>query len=388
MWMHARASHFTKSRCDPWVNLLRSTVESFAAVVGGADAVRTSPFDEAIGPPDSFARHLARNTQLVLREETRLHRVTDPAGGSYYIERLSDELARAAWAEFQGIVRRGGMARELRRGRVRDAVQAESRRRAESIARRQTPWVGVSEYPNLEESTLERSLPDTQEVEGAIGRTFGSADPQARYEALLTFARLVAGHEAGAPGRLAGSAIEAAESGVDVFSMGSVLRTGKASLHVEPVPSWRGAEPWERLRDASATYARIRGRRPRAFLVNLGPIPEHRLRAEFAHHLLSAGGIEPLPNDGYDSVDDAVEAFGTSGGDLAVVCGTDARYVQDVPTLVPRLKERGAATVVLCGPPGDKEDEFREAGVNHFVYRGANALAVLETLHDELGVSV
>jgi methylmalonyl-CoA mutase len=144
------------TRRDPWVNMLRTTVACMAAGVGGADAVTVLPFDEALGLPDAAARRLARNTSLILMAESHLARVIDPAGGSWYVERLTDELSRAAWAWFQEIERAGGQAAGLSSGLVGRRLAASWEERSRGLAKRREPITGVSEFPNLDEAPLTR----------------------------------------------------------------------------------------------------------------------------------------------------------------------------------------------------------------------------------------
>ena len=119
MQIHGRTSRFTKTQRDPWVNMLRATAECTAAVLGGAQSIATAPFDSAIGPADELAQRVARNTQVVLREESHLGKVADPAGGSWFIERLTSDLARAAWDEFRSIEAAGGIVCGPRLGQAR-----------------------------------------------------------------------------------------------------------------------------------------------------------------------------------------------------------------------------------------------------------------------------
>ncbi|MFE7284342.1 methylmalonyl-CoA mutase family protein [Streptomyces noursei] len=154
---HAVTSAVMMSRRDPWVNMLRTTVAGLSAGLGGADAVTVLPFDAALGLPDAFARRIARNTQSVLLEESHLAKVIDPAGGSWYVERLTAELARAGWAFFQEIERAGGQAAALRSGMVGERLAETWRRRSADLAHRREPITGVSEFPHLAEAPLERA---------------------------------------------------------------------------------------------------------------------------------------------------------------------------------------------------------------------------------------
>ncbi|MCI3225146.1 methylmalonyl-CoA mutase family protein [Streptomyces sp. NP-1717] len=153
---HAVTSSVMMTRRDPWVNMLRTTVASLAAGVGGADSVTVLPFDHSLGLPDAFARRIARNTSTILIEESHLGRVIDPAGGSWYVERLTDDLAHAAWAWFQEIERAGGQRAALRGGLVAERLAATWAARSEKLARRREPVTGVSEFPHLAEAPVVR----------------------------------------------------------------------------------------------------------------------------------------------------------------------------------------------------------------------------------------
>ncbi|MGW1838979.1 methylmalonyl-CoA mutase family protein, partial [Streptomyces sp. NPDC002067] len=153
---HAVTSPVMMTRRDPWVNMLRTTVAGLSAGVGGADAVTVLPFDASLGLPDAFARRIARNTQAVLLEESHLSKVIDPAGGSWYVEELTDELARAAWAWFQEIEGAGGQAAALDSGLVSGRLAATWQRRSRDLATRREPITGVSEFPYLAEAPVRR----------------------------------------------------------------------------------------------------------------------------------------------------------------------------------------------------------------------------------------
>jgi methylmalonyl-CoA mutase len=153
---HAVTSPVMMSRRDPWVNMLRTTVATLAAGVGGADAVTVLPFDHALGLPDAFARRIARNTSTILVEESHLARVIDPAGGSWYVERLTDELAHAGWEFFQRIEQQGGQAAALRSGSLGEDLATTWAARSAKLAKRREPVTGVSEFPNLAERLVER----------------------------------------------------------------------------------------------------------------------------------------------------------------------------------------------------------------------------------------
>jgi methylmalonyl-CoA mutase len=166
---HAVTSPVMMTRRDPWVNMLRTTIATLAAGVGGADAVTVLPFDHALGLPDAFARRIARNTSTILIEESHLARVIDPAGGSWYVERLTDELAHAGWEFFQRIERAGGQAAALRSGQIERDLAETWQARSGRLAKRREPVTGVSEFPNLAEPAVERE-PAPEPPSGGLPR--------------------------------------------------------------------------------------------------------------------------------------------------------------------------------------------------------------------------
>ncbi|MFF6783901.1 methylmalonyl-CoA mutase family protein [Streptomyces sp. NPDC012510] len=166
---HAVTSPLMMTRRDPWVNMLRATVATLAAGTGGADSVTVLPFDHTLGLPDAFARRIARNTSTILIEESHLARVIDPAGGSWYVERLTDELAHAGWEYFQRIERAGGQAAALRSGSVGADLAATWEARTGGLAQRREPITGVSEFPYLGEEPVVRE-PAPEPPSGGLPR--------------------------------------------------------------------------------------------------------------------------------------------------------------------------------------------------------------------------
>ena len=184
---HAVVSPVMMTRRDPWVNMLRATIATLAAGVGGAEAVTVLPFDDALGLPDAFARRIARNTSTILVEESHLSRVTDPAGGSWSVERLTDELAEAAWRFFRTIERDGGQAAVLRSGRLRTDLATTWAQRSKKLATRREPVTGVSEFPFLSEKPVVRDPAPGQPAGGLprVRRDEAYEDLRARSDAHL-----------------------------------------------------------------------------------------------------------------------------------------------------------------------------------------------------------
>jgi methylmalonyl-CoA mutase len=381
MQMHCRTSRFTKTQRDPWVNMLRVTAECTAAVFGGAQSVATLPFDCEIGSPDDLARRVARNTQIVLRDESHLAEVADPAGGSWFVERLTNDLARAAWDEFRSIETAGGIAAALGSGKLLDAVGAVVDEREKSLAKRKMPVVGVSEFPNLHEASVDRAPVTAEDIRRLIKTSLDSLDPGAHQESLLAIVRTVNDAERDR-GALTNACIAATTGGADMYSVATVLQHGQPDLHVEPIPRWRQAEIWEQLRARSDGHPT----RPAAFLANLGSVPSHRARSVWAQNLVAAAGVDAVVNDGFDDAEALAAAWKKSSTPFAVLCGSDEDYGELLEPAVAALKKAGCPVLLVAGRPGEREAVLRESGVSDFVFVGADVLGVLSRVLDSMGV--
>ncbi|WP_055748305.1 methylmalonyl-CoA mutase subunit beta [Frankia sp. AvcI1] len=320
---HAVTSAAMMTRRDPWVNMLRTTLACFGAGVGGADAVTVLPFDTRLGVPDDFSRRIARNTQTLLQEESSLIRVIDPAGGSWFVESLTAELAEAAWAWFTEIERAGGIVAALGSGLVAERIAATWAKRAEAIAHRRDPLTGVSEFPNLAEILPERAAAPAEErptVDGTPGL------PEIHYDA-----------------------------------------------------------DFEALRSRADTHAEAAAR-PVVFLATLGSAAASTARATFAANLFQAGGFEtPTSGPGTDPAAIAA-AFAASGAAVACLCSGDKVYAEHAAPVARALRDAGARQVWLAGQPGSRAQADAEAGIDGYVFTGCNAVAVLQATQAEAGV--
>jgi methylmalonyl-CoA mutase len=315
------------TRRDPWVNMLRTTSASFGAVLGGADAVVTAPFDTELGDPVELSRRMARNTQLLVGEESGAGRVIDPSGGSWYIETLTEELARTGWETFRVLEGAGGMPSVLVDGTLQTHIAQVRDARLADVARRKQPITGVSEFPDIHESPL-------------VGRSIAEV-PKDSYEALTT---------------------------------------------VEALQPVRWAHGFETLRDNADATAE----RPSVFLANLGPVAVHTARASFAKNFFEAGGIEAMTSEigsksGFADTDTLAADFSASPARVAVICSSDA-YTTDAVPAVAALKAAGADLVYLAGRPGDLADDLEAAGVDGYVGVGVDVLKILQEVHERIGV--
>jgi len=385
--IHVRTSRRVLTRHDPWVNLLRNTVCCFAGAVGGADSITTAPLDVAIGPSDEFSRHLARNTQTILQEESHLNRVIDPAGGSWFLERLTDQLAERAWALFQTIEERGGMLRAATEGWVAQQIQTVEAAREKNLATRKQAVTGISEHPNVNEQPVSRPKPDPVKLRAEASSRLVAWRRDHRCDAELKALAGVAADPSRAPGALTEAAVKAAEGGATLGQISAALVSppGKGSpAHVQPLAIHAYVAAYEELRDASDQYAAKTGKRPQVFLANMGTPAESIARATYALNFFQAGGFGVVNNEGFADPEAAAAAFGKSGAKIAVICSTDKKYETVVETTAPRLKAAGARTVILAGNPGANEAKYRTAGVERFIFVRCDVLGTLhELLRDE-----
>ncbi len=304
---------------DPYVNVMRGAIAAFSAGLGGADSVSVLPHTLAVGLPDSLARRLARNGQLLLLRESNLGFVADPAAGAGGFEALTQALCGKGWALLQEIEGQGGLPAALASGAFQDRVAASAAALERDVARLRPPITGVSAHPDLAEAAanVAPGAPQREPIAAAAGAL--------------------------APIRL--------------------------------------AEPFEALRDASDALLRTTGARPKAYLVALGPEPAHRRRVAFMREWLEAGGIEPVYDGEAATPAEAVERLEASGAALACLCGDDAAYAAHAESFARAIKAAGVRGLSLAARPGDAEAALAAAGVDDFIFAGGDAIAALEGLY-------
>jgi methylmalonyl-CoA mutase N-terminal domain/subunit len=292
MRIHARTSAWNQTVYDPHVNLLRGTTEAFSAVVGGCDSLHISPFDELVRVPDEFSRRVARNTHTVLREETHITRTVDPAGGSWYVETLTDAVARQTWTIFQEVEKQGGMSEgAAEAGWPQSQIADTAAKRAANIAKRKDIFVGTNMYPNMKETRIEPASVDAWAVQtertAAISQFRATANADQKQAALDALAK--------AGTNSVDAAIQAALTGASLGEIAQAARTGaKAGPTTNPVHAHRGAQAFEALRQAAETYVARTGQRPLVFLATMGPLTQHKGRADFSTAFLGVGGFETI----------------------------------------------------------------------------------------------
>ena len=321
-FIHTMSSTWNKSIFDPYVNMLRTTTETMSAAIAGADSISTIPFDTPFKEADDFSYRIARNQQLLLKEESYLDKIVDPAAGSYYIENLTDSIAQYAWQQFLAIEERKGFFAALREGYVQDEIAKTAQQRDMEIATRRTTIIGTNQYPNLTESMNAK--------------------------------------------------IEKHECCCCCQEKGD---------EVKPLHPYRGAEAFERLRLATEQS----GRRPKVFLLTYGNLAMRRARSGFATNFFGVAGYEIVDNNGFKTAEEGVNAALESKADIVVLCSSDDEYAEITETACNLLKGK-VKSIVLAGFPKDMVETYKGYGVDEFIHVKTNVLESLTSFQKLMGI--
>ncbi len=287
MVIHSVTGRWNKTLFDPYVNMLRTQTEAMSAVMGGADSVTVEPFDIAFRTPDEFSERIARNQQLLLKEESHLDKVADPGAGSYYLEKLTSIIARQAWALFIETENEGGFLEAVKKGLIQKKIKVSSEARKSDVARRREILLGTNQYPNLDEQHMSKA---------DLSKVFEVTD--------------TAGEE------------------------------------VETVVAVRGALEFERLR----TAVEQSGHRPLAFMLPIGNMAMRRARAQFSSNFFGCAGYEVRDNIGFETAEAGVKAALEAKADIIVICSADDDYAIVAPDIFTLIAGR-ALVVVAGNPP-------------------------------------
>ncbi|MBD5197366.1 MAG: methylmalonyl-CoA mutase small subunit [Bacteroidales bacterium] len=315
MFVHAVTSMFNQTLYDSHVNLLRSMTETMSAALAGVDSLETLPFDLCYKNPDEFSERIARNQQVLLREESHLNKVVDPAGGSYYIETLTASIADQAWKVFNEVEDNGGFEAMLAKGEIQAKVNESGVKRHLEVARRKENLLGTNIYPNFNEKALEK-------VNGEAKCNCGCGS-------------------------------HAAEDGA-----------------VESLNMDRAASQFEALRLDTERAAH----RPKVFMLTIGNLAMRLARAQFSANFFGCAGYEIIDNIGFNTVKEGVDAAMEKGADVVVLCSSDDEYAEYAPEAFKELD--GKAMFVVAGAPACME-ELKTQGIENFIHVRVNVLDTL-----------
>ncbi len=385
--IHARTSRFTKTVLDPHVNLLRTTTEAMAAILGQVDALHVSPFDEPLGLPDEFSRRLARNTQLMLREESHLDLVGDPAGGSWFIEKLTAEVAEKTWALFQEIEAAGGIVAALESGLVQSRVETTAAVRRKNLAQRRDVLVGTNQYPNATEQTSGGRDVDHAALHAERSAQLQKLRTGGEHAADQAVLEKLAGILDGEGPAVFDAIVGAMSAGATVGEVSRTFRhDADPKLKVTPIAPWRAGEMFEHLRSAVRDHfdAAATG----VFCACLGNVARYMPRLDFTRGFFQTGGFTVHADRFFATPEDAAAAAKQSGAATAVIVGLDDTYAEQAADTARQLKDVGVSTVMLAGMPRDLVDDLQQAGVDAFIHVRSDLHAVLSELAASKGVAL
>lgn len=292
MIIHAETSKFNLTLFDPYVNMLRTQTEAMSAAIAGVEAITVTPYDSVYETPTEFAERIAKNQQLILKHESHLDKVADPAGGSYYIESLTASIATEAWRQFLAIEEAGGFHKAVKEGRIKAEVEGAGDNRRTALAKRKEILLGTNQYPNFSE---------TSDGRRPVGKCCNCGCHSQENEAMTLTAK-------------------------------------------------RLGEEFEQLRLATEES----GRRPKAFMLTIGNLAMRQARAQFSCNFLATAGYEVIDNLGFKSVEEGVEAALKANADIVVICSSDDEYAEYAIPAYNAVKDK--AIFIVAGAPACSEE--------------------------------
>ncbi|RHJ91143.1 methylmalonyl-CoA mutase small subunit [Parabacteroides bouchesdurhonensis] len=324
MNVHAQTSEWNMTIYDAHVNLLRSQTEAMSAALAGVDSITVRPFDKTYQTPDDFSERIARNQQLLLKEECHLDKVVDPSAGSYYVEVLTNSLAEVAWNLFLEVEDKGGFGAEVANGNIQNAVNASNVARKKAVATRREILLGSNQFPNF-----------TEVAAGKIKETASCC-------------------------------------------CGSGHSCGEAT--VTPLDFSRGASEFEALRLATEKS----GKTPNVFMLTIGNLSMRIARSQFSSNFFACAGYKVIDNLGFETVEAGVEAAMKAGAQIVVLCSSDDEYAEYAPAAYKALD--GRAEFVVAGAPACMDD-LKAQGIDQFINVKSNVLETLKAFNAKLGIN-
>jgi methylmalonyl-CoA mutase len=325
-WIHARTSYTTKTVYDPYVNILRSTVETFAAVIAGVNSITTSTFDEPYYRSTAFSERIARNIQSILKDETHLNKVLDPAGGSWYVENLTEQLSKSAWTLLQEVEKKGGIIPLIRSYSVQKDIEESRDKRWEKISFRKEKIVGTNMYANPYEEFTQIINPDPF---------------------------------------------------LDVEEMHDI---------VLPIAPMRWSLKFEFIRDEVNSFHKKTGQKLSVHLVNIGNYVKHKPRTDFIKGFFEVGGFEVLQSPSFQSIEEMNKELNGSNPKVIIICGDDNTYLDSGIPFVQALRTiYPASKIYLAGKlePITLES-YQKVGLTNCIHMNTNCYEFLTTLQKEM----
>jgi methylmalonyl-CoA mutase len=325
MYIHASNISFNKTIYDAHVNMLRTTTESLSAILGGVDSFTVLPYNANFEWPNEFAERIARNQQLLIKEESFMDKVVDPAAGSYYIESLTNEIMEKAWDLFLKVDELGGYIEAIKKEFVQQDIEATGDERKKFAAQRRESYLGTNQFPNFTEHFAHAINPDSMKA-------------------------------------------------YDQTSKNAIYRTLK---------QFRATQEFEILRFKTDMYAKDQ-KRPKAFMLTIGNLNMRKARAQFACNFFAVAGFDVMDNNGFKTIDEGLEAAKKNNADIVVLCSSDDDYANWGVEFA--QKTNTDLIGVLAGYPKELIEELETAGLKNFIHVKSNILEELKRYQKELGI--
>lgn len=325
MKVHAETGSWNKTFYDPYVNMLRTQTEAMSAALGGADSITVLPFNATYEDSSVFSDRIARNQQLLLKEESHFDKIVDPGAGSYYIEELTSSITEEAWKLFLEIQEKGGFIAAAKEGFIQDKIAEMAAKRDMNVATRRENLLGTNQFPNFTEKLQK-----------------GNVD-------------------------------------ISVFEVQDLTAE---DAEIETIKPYRGAQAFEKLRVATDKYAQA-NKRPLAFMLTIGNLAFRKARAQFACNFFAVAGYEVKDNNGFATVEEGVTAAKEAGAAIVVICSSDDEYTELAPAAYDLIKND--AIFVVAGAPACTED-LKAKGIENFIHVKSNLLEELKGYQEKLGI--
>ncbi len=327
MFIHSTTSLRNKTIYDPYVNMLRTTTEGMSVAIGNSDSISITPFDLAFADPDDFSVRIARNQQLILKEEAYLDKIVDPSAGSYFIENLTHSLVVHAWDLFLKIEDKGGFIECIKSGFIQNEIETSCREKESDIASRKMVMIGTNQYPNLKESMLDKVVKQPAKT---------IQEPPAKYQ--------------------------------------------KLNLS-------RSAQPFEMLRLALEKFVASGKEKPSVYLLTFGNLTTRKARATFATNFFGCAGYEILEDATFKTIEEGVKASLEAKAEIVVICSSDKEYATIAPSVAKEIKKvNPAIKVIVAGYPKEIVEILKSAGVDDFIHVRSNLVETLTKFHEMLGI--
>lgn len=323
MIAHSETNRYNKTLYDPHVNMLRTQTEAMSAALGGAHSITVLPFNAIFEDPTNFSERIARNQQILLKEESYFDKVSDPAAGSYYIETLTNSLVEQVWKLFLTVQEKGGFIAAFRQGFIQKEIKEMAAKRDLNIALRRENLLGTNQFPNFNEKI-------TAEFDGSL------FEP-----------------------------VDLTEEDADI----------------ETIKPYRGAQAFEALRYSTDVYSKT-NKRPAVFMLTIGNLAMRKARAQFSCNFFAVAGFTVMDNNGFETVEEGVEAAKKAKSDIIVLCSADEEYAELAPKAAELLKKE---IFVVAGAPACQK-ELEEQGITNFISMKSNILEELKVYQTKLGI--